>query len=74
MCVCVANCGLSQPYPAGNGTLLGTISAYGFVHPEQMMWPCMIYAARRQLCTRLGCDVGASLCASAAQGRSLMRR
>lgn len=27
MCVCVANCSLSQPYPAGNGTLLGAISA-----------------------------------------------
>ena len=39
-----------------------------------MMWLCMIYAARRQLCMWLGCDVGGSLCASVAQGRSLMRR
>lgn len=38
------------------------------------MWPCMIYAARRRLCMRLRCDVGVSLCASTAKGKSLMRR
>lgn len=38
-----------------------------------MMWLCMIYAARHWLCMWLGCDVGGSLCAFVAQGRSLMR-
>lgn len=36
-----------------------------------MMWLCMIYAAWRWLCMRLACEVGCSLCALVAQGRSL---